>query len=108
MLKLVLVLVLILGESTMVYETVPASEIKRRGIGMLDESLKRGPVFIISHNKPKYAVIDADEYRRMRHEEFVHETLESVEEYRKGLGRKVTHDELMAEILEAASKPNAE
>ena len=34
----------------MVYETVPASEIKRRGIGMLDESLKRGPVFIISHN----------------------------------------------------------
>ena len=79
--------------------SVPAQEIKRRGIGMLRESVKYGPVWVISGNKPRYVVVDADEYRRERHEAFVRETLASVEERHAGLGMKMSAAEIIAEAL---------
>jgi len=42
--------------------TIPASEIKRRGVAALDEALKSGPVHIIKNNRPQYVVISEEGY----------------------------------------------
>lgn len=89
-------------------ETVPAQEIKRRGIGMLSERVKRGPVWIISGNKPRFVVLDADEYRRERHEAFVKRVMQSAQDYRDGLGAATTVDELMDIFDEEAIRVHAD
>jgi PHD/YefM family antitoxin component YafN of YafNO toxin-antitoxin module len=43
--------------------TIPAQEIKQRGISAVDELLARGPVHIISRNRPKYVVMDEQQYQ---------------------------------------------
>lgn len=43
--------------------TVPAQNIKRRGISAVDEVLKNGPVHIIKNNQPQYVVLTEDRYR---------------------------------------------
>jgi len=42
--------------------TIPASEIKRRGIAALDEALTEGPVHIVKNNRPRYVVLTEDDY----------------------------------------------
>jgi PHD/YefM family antitoxin component YafN of YafNO toxin-antitoxin module len=46
--------------------TIPAQEIKRRGISALDELLKQGPVHVIKNNRPRYVVMTEDEYARLK------------------------------------------
>ena len=45
--------------------TVPASEVKRRGVAALEESLKKGPVHIIKNNRPRYVVLTEEEYQAL-------------------------------------------
>lgn len=42
--------------------TIPASEIKRRGIAVLEESLKEGPVHIIKNNRLACVVLSEEDY----------------------------------------------
>jgi len=37
--------------------SIPAQEIKRRGISAVDEALRYGPVHIIKNNRPSYVVL---------------------------------------------------
>lgn len=37
--------------------SIPAQEIKRRGISAVDEALRNGPVHIIKNNRPSYVVL---------------------------------------------------
>ena len=80
--------------------TMPAQEVKRRGMSALNEQLKNGPVWVIANNTPKYVVLFADDFRRMRHEAFVNGVLESDAEYRAGLSKTGTVEELMADIFD--------
>ena len=48
-----------------VVNTIPAQEIKRRGIGALDELLKQGPVHVIKNNRPQYVVMTEEDYARL-------------------------------------------
>lgn len=43
--------------------TIPAQEIKRRGISAVDDLLAKGPVHVISHNRPSYVVMDEARYQ---------------------------------------------
>ncbi len=43
--------------------TIPAQEIKRRGIGAVDELLAHGPVHVIRNNRPQYVVLSEARYR---------------------------------------------
>ena len=79
--------------------TMPAQEIKRRGMSVLNEQLASGPVWVISNNKPKYVVLFADDFRRMRHEAFVAKCLQSKAEYEAGNYKVGTAKELMADIM---------
>lgn len=45
--------------------TIPAQEIKRRGISALDEMLKKGPVHVIKSNRPRYVVMTEEDYARL-------------------------------------------
>lgn len=87
--------------------TMPAQEIKRRGISALNESLMKGPVWVVSNNEPKYVVMFAEDYRRMEHDSFVNGCLASEEEYRRGLGSRTTADELMSEITSGLDDESA-
>jgi len=42
--------------------TIPAQEIKRKGISAVDEELKKGPVHIIKNNRPQYVILDESTY----------------------------------------------
>lgn len=46
-------------------KSIPAQEIKRRGISVVDEGLKHGPVHIIKNNRPQYVVITEERYREL-------------------------------------------
>lgn len=43
--------------------TIPAGEIKRRGIGAVDELLAKGPVHVIRENRPQYVVMTEERYQ---------------------------------------------
>lgn len=42
---------------------LPAQELKRRGIGAVDEELKKhGVVHIVKNNRPKYVILSTQDY----------------------------------------------
>lgn len=43
--------------------SIPASEIKRRGLAAVDEMLKSGPVHVIKHNQPQYVIQSEQAYQ---------------------------------------------
>ena len=44
--------------------SIPAKEIKRRGISAVDKLLKKGPVHVIKNNRPAYVITRAPEHGR--------------------------------------------
>ena len=55
--------------------TIPAQEIKRRGIAAVDELIAKGDVHIIRNNQPQYVVLSQERYE---------ELLEAQEEAQRG------------------------
>lgn len=47
--------------------TIPAQELKRRGISAVDEALKKGPVHVIKNNRPQYVVMTEEDYEKLLH-----------------------------------------
>ncbi len=45
--------------------TVPAQEIKRRGMAAVDELLEQGPVHVIRNNRPEYVILSEQAYQRL-------------------------------------------
>ncbi len=45
--------------------TLPASEVKRRGMAAIEERLQHGPVHIIKRNKVAAVVLSEEEYERL-------------------------------------------
>lgn len=45
--------------------TVPAQEIKRRGIAAVDEALAQGPAHVIRNNRPQYVVMTEAQYQEL-------------------------------------------
>ncbi len=71
--------------------SIPAQQIKQRGISAVDDLLCKGPVHVMMRNEPRYVVMGekqyeelVDELRAKRHEAFVAETRESVAQARAG------------------------
>ena len=82
------------------FATMPAQEIKRRGMSVLNADLANGPVYVISNNTPKYVVMLAEDFKRMRHEAFVRQCREAMAEYRAGNYKSGTVEDLMADIMD--------
>lgn len=45
--------------------TLPAAEIKRRGMAAIEEGLKHGPVHILKRNKATAVVLSEEDYQRL-------------------------------------------
>ena len=45
--------------------TISAQEIKRRGIGAVDDLLEAGPVHVIKNNQPQYVVLTEERYQEL-------------------------------------------
>lgn len=44
---------------------ISAQELKRRGIGAVDDALREGPVHVIRRNRPSYVILSEDAYQRL-------------------------------------------
>ncbi|MCC6273763.1 MAG: type II toxin-antitoxin system Phd/YefM family antitoxin [Deltaproteobacteria bacterium] len=45
--------------------TLPAQELKRRGVAALEESLEKGPVHIIKNNRPTCVVMREEDFAKL-------------------------------------------
>ena len=45
--------------------TISAQEIKRRGINAVDDLVAEGPVYVITHNEPRYVVMEKTRYEEL-------------------------------------------
>ena len=45
--------------------SIPAQEIKRRGIKAVDDLLEKGDVHVIRNNKPEYVVLTEERYQAL-------------------------------------------
>lgn len=45
--------------------SIPAQEIKRRGLNAVDDLLEKGDVHVIRNNKPEYVVLTEERYQAL-------------------------------------------
>ena len=77
---------------------IAAPEIKKRGIGAVDEYLRNGPVHVIKNNRHKYVILDEGEYQVMLHDLAEARLAASEADLQAGRFRKGTAKELLAEL----------
>jgi PHD/YefM family antitoxin component YafN of YafNO toxin-antitoxin module len=80
--------------------TIPAQEVKRRGISAVNDQLQNGPVWIISNNQPKYVVMYSEMFQAMEDELSALRVALSEADIRAGRYTRGSADQLMAELDE--------
>lgn len=81
--------------------TIPAQEIKRRGISAVDELLAKGPVHVIRENRPQYVVMTEERYQELlddQQEAFEARIQASLEDLKAGRVFRGTAEELIREL----------
>lgn len=78
--------------------TAAATEIKRKGIGVLDKALAEGPVWVIRKNVPAYVVLTCEAYREMEEAATLARVEAAEEDLRAGRFAAGTADDLMASL----------
>lgn len=81
--------------------SVPAQEIKRRGISAVDEILEKGPVHIIKNNQPRYVVLSEERYQELasaENEAYMARVRASIEDVKAGRVKRGTAKELIKEL----------
>ena len=80
--------------------SIPAREIKRRGISAVDEQLKQGPVYVIKNDEPKYVVLTQEQYEELLEEDdpFEERVRASLAEIEDGQVEYKTAEELIKEF----------
>lgn len=71
--------------------TIPAQEIKRRGIAAVDEVIAMGDVHIIRNNQPQYVVLSEERYQELvaeANEAYVARVRASLEDVKAGRVKK--------------------
>ncbi|MEI2690942.1 MAG: prevent-host-death protein [Anaerolineae bacterium] len=81
--------------------TIPAQEIKRRGIAAVDDLIVKGPVHVIRNNKPEYVIMSQQRYADLLEAEtegYEARVLASLEDWRAGRVWRGTAEELIAQL----------
>ena len=82
-------------------KTIPATEIKRRGLSAIDKALKRGPVHVLKGNEPMYVIMAEEQYRELSEryrKSYVNRICQSLEDLKEGRIRRVTAQTLIDEL----------
>ncbi|HPX61237.1 MAG TPA: prevent-host-death protein [Deltaproteobacteria bacterium] len=84
--------------------TIPAQDIKRRGIAAVDAFLAQGDVHIIKNNKPQYVVLTEERYQALvseANEAYLARVRNALDEVKQNKVRKFTSpDELLKALDE--------
>ena len=84
--------------------TVPAQELKRRGIAAVDEVIEQGDVHVIRNNRPQYVVLTEERYQALvaeAGEAYLGRVREALAETKAGKVRRfATPEELLAALDE--------
>ena len=81
--------------------TIAAQEIKRRGIGAVDELIERGDVHIIRDNQPRYVILSQDRYQELLEAEedaYMARIIASLEDLKAGRVTRGTAEDLIREL----------
>lgn len=78
--------------------TVAAQEIKRRGIGAVDEMLTKGPIHIIRNNKPQYVLMTENDYYALIEDAAIARMVSSEHDLEAGRVCRGSVAQLLAEI----------
>jgi PHD/YefM family antitoxin component YafN of YafNO toxin-antitoxin module len=81
--------------------TIAAQEIKRRGIGAVDELIARGDVHIIRDNQPKYVVVSQERYQELLEAEedaYTARIIASLEDLKVARVTRGTAEDLIREL----------
>jgi PHD/YefM family antitoxin component YafN of YafNO toxin-antitoxin module len=80
--------------------TIPAREVKRRGIGVVDEMIDEGPVHVIRNDRLTYVIMTEAQYEELveaRRELELANIREALEDLDSRRVRKVTAQQLIEE-----------
>ena len=81
--------------------TIPAQEIKRRGIAAVDDLITKGAVHVIRNNQPQYVVLLEARYQALldaEDEAYTARVMASLEDLRTGRVQRGTAEELLKEL----------
>ncbi|HEY8038109.1 MAG TPA: hypothetical protein VIF37_21250 [Methylobacter sp.] len=81
--------------------TIPAQEIKRRGIAAVDDLITKGDVHVIRNNQPQYVVLLEARYQALLEAEdevYTARVMASLEDLRAGRVQLGTAAELLKEL----------
>jgi PHD/YefM family antitoxin component YafN of YafNO toxin-antitoxin module len=84
--------------------TIPAQELKRRGIAAVDGLIKSGDVHVIRNNRPEYVVLTEERYRELvaeAEEAYVARVKASLEDVKAGRVRRFASAEELLQALDA-------
>ena len=80
------------------FRTIPAREIKRRGISAVDEMLCEGPVHVIRNDELTYVILSEAYFRHLMddiHEAYVERVKASLEDLEAGRYTRGTAEDLI-------------
>ena len=81
--------------------TIPAQEIKRRGIAALDALIAKGDVHVIRNNQPQYVVLSEERYHDLLEaadEACSARILASLQDYQDGRVKRGSAEDLLLEL----------
>jgi PHD/YefM family antitoxin component YafN of YafNO toxin-antitoxin module len=84
-------------------QTIPAREIKRRGIGAVDPLLDEGPVYVIRHDRPAYVIVTPERFAELvaaEDEQYRARVRDSLNDLAAGRVRHGGAADLLAELAE--------
>ena len=84
--------------------TIPAQELKRRGIAAVDDLIAGGDVHVIRNNRPQYVVLTEERYRELvaeAEEAYVARVKASLEDVKAGRVRKFASVDELLQALDA-------
>ena len=83
--------------------TIPAQEIKRRGLAAVDDVIAKGDLHIIRNNQPQYVVLSEERYQELleaQDEAYVARVRASLEDLRAGRVRRFSSAEELLQALD--------
>jgi len=81
--------------------TIPAQELKRRGIVAVDGLIAQGDVHVIRNNRPEYVILSEERYRELvadAEEAYVARVKASLEDVKAGRVRRGSAADLIKEL----------
>ncbi|RNC64543.1 MAG: prevent-host-death protein [Desulfuromonadales bacterium] len=84
--------------------SIPAQEIKRRGIAAVDDLIAQGDVHVIRNNKPQYVVLSEERYRELvaeAHEASLARVRASLEDVKEGRVKRFRSADDLLKALDA-------